>query len=537
MRPKGASQVGPKPQLGPPEPFFATSSLDPKVTRNLMDTILAINPVGPNFGHGPPWTNSSAMASGNHQRSPHQLSPPFASTPGDFFLSSIPSVLKVAGMVHIWYYIPLCTIFAQQSNGDYFLSSFGALQTRSQAQTQAVLTPTPRVPLDGTPAVPQLRGQLDRGLRVEGAAPFSKEGIVPRRSNFFSGVVGSFPGISRTSLKGPGEDGEEEEENFVEEEESDGTEGVPAPVGASQGTGGPALAQSNQTVSHQSEPSLLTIMQQITHIIANLQVASSSEASRLPDFKSPSMKAPECLYGTQTLKVGSFIESCQLIFHNDLANLCQDREKALYAISFPIGRAVKWIEPYLSNLTNQDPNYLLNSWQLFESQLITLFGDPNEVREAEADLDFHPGFWISWPPILQDFTDITLELDTRYHDRQKEKSHHQEKKPEASKDEVFKEIQDAGEDNSVSSLHFFGNIDLPSSSYHDSLEELWDEEEDPEEIETVMKVVPSVYHQYLEVFYKVKAEKPPPNRACDHHIELDGSLPLVWVIYSLSNQE
>ncbi|MBW0549010.1 hypothetical protein O181_088725 [Austropuccinia psidii MF-1] len=66
----------------------------------------------------------------------------------------------------------------------------------------------------------------------------------------------------------------------------------------------------------------------------------------------------------------------------------------------------------------------------------------------------------------------------------------------SSRDEVFKEIQDVGEDNSVSSLHLFlGNIDLPPSSYHDSLEELWDEEEEPEEIETVMKAVPSVYHQ------------------------------------------
>ncbi|MBW0592022.1 hypothetical protein O181_131737, partial [Austropuccinia psidii MF-1] len=36
-----------------------------------------------------------------------------------------------------------------------------------------------------------------------------------------------------------------------------------------------------------------------------------------------------------------------------------------------------------------------------------------------------------------------------------------------SGDEVFKEIQDFGEDNSVSSLHlFFGNMDLPPSSYH-----------------------------------------------------------------------
>ncbi|MBW0476792.1 hypothetical protein O181_016507 [Austropuccinia psidii MF-1] len=98
--------------------------------------------------------------------------------------------------------------------------------------------------------------------------------------------------------------------------------------------------------------------------------------------------------------------------------------------------------------------------------------------------------------------------------------------------------QDVGEDNSISSFHlFFGNMDLPPSSDHDSLEELLDEEEEPEEIEIMMKVVPSVYHQYLDVFSKVKAEKPPPHSACDHHIELEGSLPSSGVIYSLSKQE
>ncbi|MBW0462194.1 hypothetical protein O181_001909 [Austropuccinia psidii MF-1] len=65
----------------------------------------------------------------------------------------------------------------------------------------------------------------------------------------------------------------------------------------------------------------------------------------------------------------------------------------------------------------------------------------------------------------------------------------------SSRDEVFKEIQDVGEDNSVSSLSlFFGNMDFPPSSYCDSLEELWDEEEEPEEVETMMKVVTSAYH-------------------------------------------
>ncbi|MBW0572166.1 hypothetical protein O181_111881 [Austropuccinia psidii MF-1] len=231
-----------------------------------------------------------------------------------------------------------------------------ARKPRSQARTQAVLTPTPRAPLDGTPAVSPLRAKLDRGPILEGAAPSRKEGRWPRRSSSCSGVVGGFPGTSRTIFKGPGEDGEQEEGNSVEKEESDGTEGVPAPVVASQGTEGPTLAQSNQLVSHQSEPSLLAIMQKMTQIMANLQAASSSEASRPLAFKTPSMKAPECFDGTQPFKVRSFIQSCQLIFHNDPANFSQDRKKVLYATSFLIGRAAKWIEPYLSNLTNQDSN-------------------------------------------------------------------------------------------------------------------------------------------------------------------------------------
>ncbi|MBW0526492.1 hypothetical protein O181_066207 [Austropuccinia psidii MF-1] len=44
-------------------------------------------------------------------------------------------VLKVAGVVHIWYYIPLCTIFAQQSNGDAFRTQFHLSKSRSQNPT------------------------------------------------------------------------------------------------------------------------------------------------------------------------------------------------------------------------------------------------------------------------------------------------------------------------------------------------------------------------------------------------------------------
>ncbi|MBW0477379.1 hypothetical protein O181_017094 [Austropuccinia psidii MF-1] len=68
---------------------------------------------------------------------------------------------------------------------------------------------------------------------MEGEAPSRKEGRGPRISRSFSGVVGAFPGISRTTLKGPGEDDAEEEEMSVEKEQSDGIEVVPAPVEAS----------------------------------------------------------------------------------------------------------------------------------------------------------------------------------------------------------------------------------------------------------------------------------------------------------------
>ncbi|MBW0474184.1 hypothetical protein O181_013899 [Austropuccinia psidii MF-1] len=195
-------------------------------------------------------------------------------------------------------------------------------------------------------------------------------------------------------------------------------------------------------------------MQKMTQIMANLQEALSYESSRPPAFKNPSLKAP-----------------------NSLIGLSPSKKKILYATSFLIGRASKCIELYLSNLTNQVASYLLNSWHLFKDQILTLFGDQNEVRNAEAGLialrmnkgghvslyiaDFRSlvsriGDWgeralihhfrkglqsrildqlasnssrIDCP---QDLVDITLELDTRYHERHKENSHHQEKKPEAS---------------------------------------------------------------------------------------------------------
>ncbi|MBW0474857.1 hypothetical protein O181_014572 [Austropuccinia psidii MF-1] len=67
---------------------------------------------------------------------------------------------------------------------------------------------------------------------MEESAPSRKEGRGPRRPSSYSSVVDPFPGISSTTLKPPGEDDAEDEENSVEEEDSDSTEASPTPVSA-----------------------------------------------------------------------------------------------------------------------------------------------------------------------------------------------------------------------------------------------------------------------------------------------------------------
>ncbi|MBW0558857.1 hypothetical protein O181_098572 [Austropuccinia psidii MF-1] len=72
------------------------------------------------------------MASGNQQRQPDHLRNPSPQLKGDFSHSSMHPILKVAGVVHIWYFIPLCTIFVQRLNGDIFRTKFHDSKSRSQ---------------------------------------------------------------------------------------------------------------------------------------------------------------------------------------------------------------------------------------------------------------------------------------------------------------------------------------------------------------------------------------------------------------------
>ncbi|MBW0525286.1 hypothetical protein O181_065001 [Austropuccinia psidii MF-1] len=80
-------------------------------------------------------------------------------------------------------------------------------------------------------------------------------------------------------------------------------------------------------------------------------------------------------------------------------------------------------------------------------------------------------------------------------------------------------------------------MDLPPLPFNACLEEQWDEQEDPDEIEIMLKVAPSAYHQYSNIFSSLKEEKLPPHHACENLIEIEGLSPPVSVIYSISNRE
>ncbi|MBW0531091.1 hypothetical protein O181_070806 [Austropuccinia psidii MF-1] len=151
--------------------------------------------------------------------------------------------------------------------------------------------------------------------------------------------------------------------------------------------------------------------------------------------------------------------------------------------------------------------------------------------------------------------DIILELGTRYHERKKGKGSYQVKKPPVTGSNSFRTPQEPSSKRPNNEKSKKGkNIQVPKDKLNSALlskdnkligsekerrikEEKWDEEEKPEEVETMLNVVPASYHHYFDGFSKVKAEKLPPNHSFEHHIKLEGLLPPVGVIYYLSNHD
>ncbi|KAI9606574.1 hypothetical protein H4Q26_006110 [Puccinia striiformis f. sp. tritici PST-130] len=133
---------------------------------------------------------------------------------------------------------------------------------------------------------------------------------------------------------------------------------------------------------------LVKVLRQLATVTTKLVAASSLAPPKpRPAFRTPEMKRPENFNGSSPAKLHNFLQQCKLIFRNNLDAFSSDLKKTLYASAFLTGKAFEWVQPYLEVVDDPPPDYMMDSWLMFESQPFTLHGDPNELCATEYKLD------------------------------------------------------------------------------------------------------------------------------------------------------
>ena len=211
-----------------------------------------------------------------------------------------------------------------------------------------------RVPLEGTPnsrinpGAPLLGLPAGVATRITRATTAANHAFLPPRSEADAAD-------------------EEDEEEELQDAENDGEQ-----------TGTPSTRPKAAAVEEiPSNATLANAINLLTTLVAR-NVAAESTSSR-PAFRTPEMKKPDTYDGASPAKLRVFLQQCKLIFSNDPCTFPNDRAKTIYASSYLTGKAFDWIQPYLEVLENLAPDFLMNSWSTFEAQIVTLFGDPNEL--------------------------------------------------------------------------------------------------------------------------------------------------------------
>ncbi|KAI9627638.1 hypothetical protein KEM48_012100 [Puccinia striiformis f. sp. tritici PST-130] len=205
-----------------------------------------------------------------------------------------------------------------------------------------------------------------------------------------------------------------------------------------------------------SNATLGEVLRQLAMVATQLVSASSLAPPRpRPAFRTPEMKKPDSFDGSSPAKLRNYLQQCKLIFRNDINSFSSDLKKTLYAAAFLTGKAFEWVQPYLEVIDDPPPNYMMNSWLMFKSQLVTLYGDPNELCATEYKLDSHTmkdgdhaSNYISILDLLAQNTEVfdtlwelieaTLKIDTRHHERQKEKKRENGSQPTQPKKDTSK---------------------------------------------------------------------------------------------------
>ncbi|KAI9605280.1 hypothetical protein H4Q26_003262 [Puccinia striiformis f. sp. tritici PST-130] len=223
-----------------------------------------------------------------------------------------------------------------------------------------------------------------------------------------------------------------------------------------------------------SNATLGEVLRQLAMVATQLVSASSLAPPRpRPAFRTPEMKKPDSFDGSSPAKLRNYLQQCKLIFRNDIDSFSSDLKKTLYAAAFLTGKAFEWVQPYLEVIDDPPPNYMMNSWLMFESQLVTLYGDPMNFKPLNTNGDHASNYISSFEPFnlayqdgetahshfrkglptrvldllaqntevfdtLSELIEATLKIDTRHHERQKEKKRENGSQPTQPKKDTSK---------------------------------------------------------------------------------------------------
>jgi Ty3 transposon capsid-like protein len=120
--------------------------------------------------------------------------------------------------------------------------------------------------------------------------------------------------------------------------------------------------------------------------------SSSSQSNYSPpvvheEHRGTSVRPPDKFTGTDRSKLRTFLAQCRMAFLANPSKYPTERSKVMYSASYFDSVALSWFEPFLF-MDNDDQNLpsFMNSFKNFESELTSLFGDPDAVATAEHKL-------------------------------------------------------------------------------------------------------------------------------------------------------
>jgi hypothetical protein len=122
----------------------------------------------------------------------------------------------------------------------------------------------------------------------------------------------------------------------------------------------------------------------LADLIANQQTMPPSPPAE-PKERDTDLHPPDRFTGTERSRLRPFLTHCRMIFMTNHPQCFPNkRRKVFYTASYFDSIAQSWWEPYIT----ADPvPAFLDNWELFQKELIAMFGNPNDIATAERNLN------------------------------------------------------------------------------------------------------------------------------------------------------